>query len=128
MVKIGSILRFLGGFFWLWLEWKTNVCTCFSFFVMYFHDISILRKRIYVPMLTCDYNLCQSCSSSQKLIFVENTLELQLVVTWERAMKIWKKFKEFVLTIRETKFVKMKLLKPLFQICQICLILTKNGS
>ena len=58
-------------------------------------------------MLASEYNLCQSCSSSQKSIFAENTLKLQLVITWEWVIKIWKKIHEFILIIRETKYVKM---------------------
>ena len=50
--------------------------TCFSFFVMYFYDISIFWKKAYVPILASENKLCQGCSSSQKSIFAENTLKL----------------------------------------------------
>ena len=35
-----------------------------------------LRKKTSVPMLASEYNLCQSCSSSQKSSFADNTLKL----------------------------------------------------
>ena len=35
------------------------MCTLMFFiFVMYFHDISIFRKKTYVPRLASEYNLC----------------------------------------------------------------------
>ena len=41
---------------------KSETPTCehryFSFFMMYFHDISIFRKKTCVPMLASQYNLC----------------------------------------------------------------------
>ena len=48
----------------------------FFIFAMYSHNISIFRKKTYVPMLASEYNLCQSYSSSQKSIFAENNLKL----------------------------------------------------
>ena len=51
-------------------------------------------------MLASEYNFCQICSSSQNSIFAENTLK--------RVFKIWKKIQEFILTIKETTYVKMK--------------------
>ena len=79
---------------------------CFSLFVMYFHDISIFRKKTYMPMLASDYNLCQSCSSSQKSILLKNhqTLISHNLGTSHQNLK---KFQEFILTIRETKYVKI---------------------
>ena len=107
MVKVKSIL---------WISVFSGVAKVRSQCVQidFFHflwfcdvfDISIFRKKTYGLMLAYEYNVSKLLF--QNFIFAENTLKLSLVISWERATKIWKKFQEFILVIRETRYVKMK--------------------
>ena len=73
---------------------------------MYFHNILLFRKKTYVPMLASEYSL-------SKLLFL-----LKINFCWKYQQTLishnlepshWnlKKIQEFMLTIRETKYVKM---------------------
>ena len=57
MVKVGLILK-------IWGVAKMRIqCVhmyVFHFFVMYFHDTLIFRKKTYVPILASDNNLHQT--------------------------------------------------------------------
>ena len=76
---------------------------------MYFHNISIFRKKTYVSMLASEYNLCQSCSSSQKINFCwkySQTLISHNLGTSDQNLE--KISGIHIDNKRETKYVKMK--------------------
>ena len=81
-------------------------------------------------MFASEYNLCQSCSSSQKSIFAESTLKFLISHNLGKSHQNLKKNSGIHIDHTRSKIYKNEgFLKPsLFQICQICLILTKNGS